>query len=94
MTDRNPMRVLDCKEQSCLEASEGAPTTLTCLCDSCTDRFDKVKKYLDTVGIKYIVDERLVRGLDYYTNTAFTNNICNWKNEYDISTYSCFKWYI
>lgn len=68
---RNPMRILDCKEEKCQELTIGAPTTTTCLCEECSVHFEKVKRYLDNIGIKYIVDDRLVRGLDYYTNTAF-----------------------
>ena len=68
---RNPMRILDCKEEKCQAISKGAPTTTDCLCEECADHFAKVKKLLDEVGIKYIVNNRLVRGLDYYTNTAF-----------------------
>ncbi|MDT3700259.1 MAG: histidine--tRNA ligase [Thermincola sp.] len=68
---RNPMRILDCKESECQDVSHGAPTTTDCLCDECADHFAKVKKFLDQAGIKYIVNNRLVRGLDYYTNTAF-----------------------
>lgn len=68
---RNPMRILDCKEEKCQKISKGAPTTTDCLCEDCGDHFAKVKKLLDEVGIKYIVNNRLVRGLDYYTNTAF-----------------------
>lgn len=69
--ERNPLRILDCKEEACLEVSKGAPTTTACLCPDCAEHFDKVKTCLDSIGVKYIVDERLVRGLDYYTNTAF-----------------------
>lgn len=69
--DRNPMRILDCKEEACRLVSEGAPTTLSCLCDDCREHFEKVKNYLDAIGIEYIIDDRLVRGLDYYTKTAF-----------------------
>lgn len=68
---RNPMRILDCKEESCQVLSKDAPTTADCLCEECSDHFASVKRLLDSVGIKYIVDKRLVRGLDYYTNTAF-----------------------
>lgn len=68
---RNPMRILDCKEESCQAISQGAPTTTDCLCEECAGHFTGVKKFLDEVGIKYIVNNRLVRGLDYYTNTAF-----------------------
>ncbi|PKM80926.1 MAG: histidine--tRNA ligase [Firmicutes bacterium HGW-Firmicutes-14] len=69
--ERNPMRILDCKEENCREISEGAPMTADCLCDDCAGHFEKVKKYLDEVGVSYVINTRLVRGLDYYTNTAF-----------------------
>lgn len=68
---RNPMRILDCKEENCQKLSKGAPTTTDCLCEECSVHFEEVKRLLDSVGINYIVDTRLVRGLDYYTNTAF-----------------------
>ncbi len=69
--ERNPMRILDCKSPVCQEISQGAPTTMDCLCDECREHFEKVKRYLDLAGIQYEIDERLVRGLDYYTKTAF-----------------------
>lgn len=68
---RNPLRILDCKEKECAGISAGAPTTLDCLCPDCGSHFSSVKGYLDRLGIAYQVDSRLVRGLDYYTNTAF-----------------------
>ncbi|MHB9096081.1 MAG: histidine--tRNA ligase [Eubacteriales bacterium] len=68
---RNPMRILDCKVGKCQELSKDAPTTTDCLCEECAADFEKVKKYLDDVGVQYVVNNRLVRGLDYYTNTAF-----------------------
>ncbi len=68
---RNPLRILDCKSSRCGELSVGAPTTLDCLCNGCAEHFAKVKGYLDLLNISYVVDPRLVRGLDYYTNTAF-----------------------
>ncbi len=68
---RNPLRILDCKSDRCGEISVGAPTTLNCLCNTCAEHFEAVKKYLDLLNIPYIVDSRMVRGLDYYTNTAF-----------------------
>lgn len=68
---KNPLRILDCKEESCKMASVGAPEITDYLCEECHDKFEAVKKYLDSVGISYDVDPRLVRGLDYYTNTAF-----------------------
>ena len=69
--EKNPLRILDCKSPVCQELTAGAPTTLDCLCDDCKAHFEEVKKYLDIAGIPYIIDNRLVRGLDYYTNTAF-----------------------
>lgn len=69
--ERNPMRVLDCKNPKCQELTVEAPTTTRCLCPECLEHFQVVRKYLDSVGIKYVLNERLVRGLDYYTNTAF-----------------------
>lgn len=69
--EKNPLRILDCKSPICQEITKGAPTTLDCLCDDCKEHFEAVKKYLDVAGIPYMIDNRLVRGLDYYTNTAF-----------------------
>lgn len=68
---KNPLRILDCKEEGCKQASVGAPEIIDYLCDECTEKFDRVKSYLTALGIPYKVDSRLVRGLDYYTNTAF-----------------------
>ena len=69
--ERNPLRILDCKEEKCKEIAEGAPTTIEAACDNCKSHFAKVQKYLDMAGISYEVDTNLVRGLDYYTQTAF-----------------------
>ncbi|MFZ5652669.1 MAG: histidine--tRNA ligase [Bacillota bacterium] len=69
--ERNPLRILDCKEGPCREVSTSAPTTLDCLCSECESHFGTVKEYLDGLGAAYQVDSRLVRGLDYYTHTAF-----------------------
>ncbi|MZP30965.1 histidine--tRNA ligase [Heliobacterium undosum] len=69
--DRNPLRVLDCKNQRCQELSQGAPTTVNHLCDDCANHFADVKELLDAAGVAYTLDDRLVRGLDYYTKTAF-----------------------
>lgn len=68
---KNPLRVLDCKEDGCKAASEGAPQITDYLCEDCHNKFEAVKKYLTALGIPYEIDSRLVRGLDYYTNTAF-----------------------
>jgi histidyl-tRNA synthetase len=69
--NKNPLRILDCKENKCAEAGEGAPVILDCLCQDCREHFEEVKRHLDLLDISYIVDRRLVRGLDYYTHTAF-----------------------
>lgn len=69
--DRNPMRILDCKNEKCQELSIGAPEIADCLCDDCREHFEQVKKNLTAAGISFKLDPRLVRGLDYYTKTAF-----------------------
>lgn len=69
--EKNPLRLLDCKEESCKAVAAHAPTTLEYACDDCKAHFEKVCAYLESVGIKYEVDTTLVRGLDYYTQTAF-----------------------
>lgn len=69
--EKNPMRILDCKERKCKELNMGAPVILDYLCEECKDHFENVKKSLDSLGIEYIVDPGIVRGLDYYTKTVF-----------------------
>ena len=69
--DRNPMRILDCKVESCHQVAAGAPVVLDYLCEDCRSRFDQVKALLDAQGIAYVVNPTIVRGLDYYTNTVF-----------------------
>jgi histidyl-tRNA synthetase len=69
--ERNPMRILDCKSESCKKAAAGAPTVLDYICDDCRAHFDGVKQRLDALGIKYAVNPTIVRGLDYYTRTVF-----------------------
>lgn len=69
--DRNPMRVLDCKEKGCKEISLDAPSILDYLCPDCREHFDQVQEYLSFLNIDYTIDARMVRGLDYYTNTVF-----------------------
>ena len=69
--EKNPMRILDCKENKCKELNQGAPVILDYLCDECKTHFENVKKGLDELGIEYIVDTGIVRGLDYYTKTVF-----------------------
>ncbi len=67
--DRNPMRILDCKEDA--GKLSDAPAMLDNLCDECAEHFDKLKGYLAALGIEYAIDPRIVRGLDYYTKTVF-----------------------
>lgn len=69
--EKNPMRILDCKEKSCKEITKNAPIILDYVCEDCSDHFTKVKEYLDILGIDYNVDTGIVRGLDYYTKTIF-----------------------
>jgi histidyl-tRNA synthetase len=68
---RNPLRVLDCKNEGCRKVVRAAPSVLEFLCDPCRKHFEEVKRQLDLLGYKYEVDPRMVRGLDYYTRTAF-----------------------
>jgi histidyl-tRNA synthetase len=69
--DSNPLRVLDCKVPSCREALTEAPSIPDFLCDDCRTDFDEVQSALSKLKVDYIIDKRLVRGLDYYTRTAF-----------------------
>jgi histidyl-tRNA synthetase len=69
--DRNPLRVLDCKVPGCREAMTGAPAIIDYLCDNCRDHFSTVTDSLTGLGVPFKVDKQLVRGLDYYTRTAF-----------------------
>ena len=68
--ERNPMRIIDCKEESD-ELKDNAPVVLDYLCEECGDHFEKVKQYLEAMGLAYTVNPRIVRGLDYYTKTVF-----------------------
>jgi len=69
--ERNPMRILDCKSPVCHEIAADAPVMLEYLCDDCAAHFEAVKACLDSAGIEYVIDEHIVRGLDYYTRTVF-----------------------
>ncbi len=69
--DRNPLRVLDCKVPACREALSGAPSLLDHLCSDCRSDFELVMDSLTQLGVPYVIDKQLVRGLDYYTRTAF-----------------------
>ena len=69
--DKNPLRVLDCKNENCQKVIKDAPKITDNLCDSCDDHFEEVQEYLDILDLDYTINPLLVRGLDYYTNTAF-----------------------
>ncbi|MBW2613180.1 MAG: histidine--tRNA ligase [Deltaproteobacteria bacterium] len=69
--DRNPLRVLDCKVPGCREAMQKAPSIIDHLCPACTQHFNTVQASLASLEVPFIVDKRLVRGLDYYTRTTF-----------------------
>ncbi|MBE6041865.1 MAG: histidine--tRNA ligase [Clostridiales bacterium] len=69
--DKNPMRILDCKSPEDHELVKDAPMMIDYLCDDCKKDFEDLKSYLDAMGISYVVDPSIVRGLDYYTKTAF-----------------------
>ncbi len=69
--NKNPMRIIDCKNEKCQNILAGVPMILDNLCDDCRTHFEGVKSALDAADIAYTVDPKIVRGLDYYTNTAF-----------------------
>ncbi len=68
---RNPLRILDCKDEGCQRVVEGAPKPIQFLCGSCTEHFERLEALLHLLGVKYVINDRLVRGLDYYTRTTF-----------------------
>jgi len=70
-TEKNPMRVLDCKTETCQQALLLAPEMLSCLCPACEAHFSALKLGLDALSVHYHVNPRIVRGLDYYNRTAF-----------------------
>ncbi len=69
--EKNPLRILDCKEKRCKEFNQGAPMMIDYLCDECKEHFENVKSMLDSLNVKYEIDSTIVRGLDYYTKTVF-----------------------
>jgi len=76
--ERNPLRIIDCKEEKCKVYTKDAPALLDNLCEECKSHFEGVKEGLENLGIKYNIDKNIVRGLDYYTKTVFefvSNNI-------------------
>jgi histidyl-tRNA synthetase len=68
---KNPLRILDCKEIECVKVNEGAPPMVDSLCSNCKKHFVKVLEYLDVLNVPYNLNNRLVRGLDYYNRTVF-----------------------
>lgn len=69
--DRNPMRIIDCKEESCKKHLIDAPSLLDHICDDCREHFGLVTQKLEAIDIHYDIDKNIVRGLDYYTRTVF-----------------------
>ena len=69
--EKNPLRILDCKEEGCKAITAKAPVILDYLCDDCKAHHNNVLKELDKLNIKYVVNPHIVRGLDYYTRTVF-----------------------
>ena len=67
----NPLRILDCKNPTCQKAISGAPAPLDYICAKCKGSFEKIIEYLKASGINFNINDRLVRGLDYYTNMTF-----------------------
>ncbi len=67
----NPLRIFDCKVETCKEAIADAPQVIDFICPECRKHFDSVKEYLGMAGLSYTVNPKMVRGLDYYTRTAF-----------------------
>ncbi len=69
--EKNPLRLLDCKEENCKKINASAPSLIDYLCDDCKAHFEELKTYLALANIEYEIDPRIVRGLDYYTRTVF-----------------------
>ena len=69
--ERNPLRLLDCKNESCLKIAGSAPKSADHLCPECAEHFKQLQRYLELLGLPFVVNNHLVRGLDYYTRTVF-----------------------
>lgn len=69
--DKNPMRILDCKSPICQDLVKGSPMMIDYLCDDCRQAFEDLQNNLKAMEIPFVVDPGIVRGLDYYTKTAF-----------------------
>jgi len=68
---KNPMRIIDCKNEDCKKELVDIPLILDYICEECREHFEKLKSNLEALGLEYIMDPRIVRGLDYYNKTAF-----------------------
>jgi histidyl-tRNA synthetase len=76
--EKNPLRILDCKEENCKKINKNAPKITDYLCEDCSIHFENLKKYLSISGLEYTINPYIVRGLDYYSKTVFefvSNNI-------------------
>ncbi len=69
--NKNPLRILDCKNDKCKEITKSAPKILDYICEDCSNHFEKVKNYLTIAGVAFKVNPNIVRGLDYYNRTVF-----------------------
>ena len=69
--DKNPLRILDCKNENCKKINQNAPVILDYLCDDCKEHFESVKNLLTIAGVEYKINPYIVRGLDYYNKTVF-----------------------
>lgn len=69
--EKNPLRIIDCKEENCKKINENAPSIIDYLCKECSAHFESLKTYLKIAGLDYTVNPKIVRGLDYYTKTVF-----------------------
>ncbi|MDD2370803.1 MAG: histidine--tRNA ligase [Firmicutes bacterium] len=69
--EKNPLRIFDCKNEKCQEIISKGPLITDHLCNDCNEHFDKVKNYLNMTNVEYTINKKMVRGLDYYTKTAF-----------------------
>jgi histidyl-tRNA synthetase len=69
--ERNPLRVLDCKEAGCIRETKNAPSILDSLCEECRSHFESVQRLLRQADVKFFLNPRMVRGLDYYCRTTF-----------------------
>ena len=82
--ERNPLRVLDCKNPACRRVLDAAPSVQEALCDDCRRHFADVREYLDAMAVPYVLNHRLVRGLDYYVRTTFELTTVDGKRTYDL----------